>query len=251
MNSSILRIPAPGGTADAYLTRPDDSHHPGVLFYMDAIGLRPRLHEMADQIAGWGYTVLVPNVFYRTGSAAEIAPTGDLREPEGRDAFMQLAMPRVGGLTSDLSTPDTAIWVDTLQQYAPGPIGVVGYCMGARLAIRTAGQRPDLVVACAGFHGGGLVTPDPDSPHLSVTTARAEFVFGHADQDRSMPPEAVAALGEAIGAAGLTVVNDVYPGAPHGYSMSDTSMYHEESAERSFGALRELLGRTLDPGTTD
>lgn len=247
MNSTTIDIDTPGGAAEAYLTRPDDGRHPGLLFYMDAIGLRPRLYEMADRMAGWGYTVLVPNVFHRNGSAAELAPAVDLREPAGREAFMQVAMPRVGGLTADQSTPDSAVWVDTLQQYAPGPIGVVGYCMGARLAVRTAGQHPDLVAACAGFHGGGLVTPDPDSPHTSVATARAEFVFGHADRDRSMPPEAVDTLGAAITAAGLTLTNDVYAGAPHGYSMSDTSMYDEAAAERSFDALRDLLARTLGP----
>ena len=101
------------------------------------------------------------------------------------------------------------------------------------------------MVAVAGFHGGGLVTDAPDSPHLGLPDARAEFVFGHADQDRSMPEEAVEQLGQALAGAGLTATNEVYPEAPHGYSMNDTSMYHEGGAERSFAALRDLLHRTL------
>jgi carboxymethylenebutenolidase len=117
--------------------------------------------------------------------------------------------------------------------------------MGARIAIRAAGLDP-AVVAVGGWHGGGLVTDGADSPHLVLATARAAFAFGHASHDRSMPPEAVAALGAALDAAGLSAVNEVFPG-PHGYSMADTSMYDEESAERHFASLRTLLASTLPP----
>ncbi len=117
--------------------------------------------------------------------------------------------------------------------------------MGARLAVRAANLDPG-VVAAAGFHGGGLVTDDADSPHAGLPRARAEFVFGHADQDRSMTPEAVERLGQALAEAGLTATNEIYPGSPHGYTMNDTSMYDETGAERSFVELRALLGRTLN-----
>ena len=103
--------------------------------------------------------------------------------------------------------------------------------MGARLAVRTADLDPE-VAAVGGFHGGGLVTDAEDSPHRGLPTARAEFVFGHADNDRSMPPEAIVTLGEALRGAGLTASNEVYEGAAHGYSMSDTSMY-DEAADRA------------------
>jgi carboxymethylenebutenolidase len=116
--------------------------------------------------------------------------------------------------------------------------------MGARLALRTACLDPE-VVACAGFHGGGLATDAPDSPHLGLPDARAEFVFGHADHDRGMPPEAVERLGEALAAAGLTAKNEIYPDAPHGYTMADTPEYQEAGAERSFRELEALLARTL------
>jgi carboxymethylenebutenolidase len=121
---------------------------------------------------------------------------------------------------------------------------VVGYCLGARLAVRASGLDP-AVVAVAGFHGGGIVTDDPDSPHLALASARAEFAFGHADNDRSMPPEAVERLGRALAEAGLTATNEIYPGSAHGYSMADTSMYDEAGAERSFEVLQDLLARTL------
>ena len=140
---------------------------------------------------------------------------------------------------------DLPAYLATLREHSDGEeVAVVGYCMGARLAVRAAELDPG-VVAAAGFHGGGLVTEDPDSPHQGVAQARAEFVFGHADHDRGMPPEAVATLGGVLADAGLTATNEIYPDSPHGYSMNDTSMYHEPGAERSFTELEALLDRTL------
>jgi carboxymethylenebutenolidase len=244
----LLDIPVPDGSAEAYVARPDSGTGPGVLFFMDAIGIRPQIAAMCDRIASWGYVVLAPNVFYRDGDVAAIAPQGDLREPDARKVVMESAMPRVQGLTPDLSVPDIDAYVVALRGLdgvGGGPIGVSGYCMGARLAVRAANAHPDQVAACGGFHGGGLVTDDPDSPHLGLVDARAEFVFGHADNDRSMQPEAVAALGRALAENGLTATNEIYPDAPHGYTMADTAMYQEAGAERHFAELKALLGRTL------
>jgi carboxymethylenebutenolidase len=242
---TLIEISTPDGPAEAWLTGEDG--RPGVLFYVDAIGLRPRTQEMADRIASWGYVVLAPNVFHREGRAADLAPSADLRDPGNREAFFRGAMVRVRALTPDLSNPDARLWVETLLAHSGGDtIGVTGYCMGARLSVRTAALLPDVVVAAGGFHGGGLATDDADSPHrLAAESARAEFVFGHADQDRSMPPEAVAALGVALTGAGLTVKNEVYEGASHGYSMADTGVYDEPATERHFAELKALLARTL------
>jgi carboxymethylenebutenolidase len=218
-----------------------------VLFYMDAIGLRPRIEEMADRIASWGYVVLAPNVFHRAGRAADLAPTEDLRDPGAREAFFTGAMTRVHALTPDLSEPDARLWVETLLQHASAPIGVTGYCMGARLALRTAGLFPGVVAACGAFHGGGLVTDDPASPHLSAGALRAEVYFGHADQDGSNTPEQIAALDAALDAAGVSHRTEVYAGARHGYTMADTPAWDEPACERHFAALFDLLGRTLTP----
>jgi len=240
-----IEIETPDGPAEAYLARPDEGAHPGVLLYMDAIGLRPQIEAMADRIASWGYVVLAPNVFHRDGRAAELAPRTDLTVPENREAFFRGAMRRVGALTPDLAEPDALLWVDALLEHATAPIAVTGYCMGARLAVRTAGLRPDVVRAVGGFHGGSLVTDDADSPHRRIADARAEFVFGHADRDRSMPPAAIEELGRTLDAAGLTHTNEVYAGAAHGYSMADTAPYDEAAAERHFAELEALLARTL------
>ncbi len=239
-----IEIQTPDGPAEAYLARPDDAGRPGVLLYIDAIGLRPRIEEMADRIASWGHVVLAPNVFHRDGRAADLAPTVDLTVAENREKFFATGvMDRVKGLTPDKSDPDTRVWVDTLLLHAKAPIGVTGYCMGARLATRAAGLRPDVVAAVGGFHGGGLVTEGPDSPHHLIADARAEFVYGHADGDRSMPPEAVEALGRALEKAGLRYSNEVYAGARHGYTMADTAPYDEAATERHFAALRDLFAR--------
>jgi len=246
----LIEIQAPAGPAEALVARPStgEGPFPGVILYMDAFGLRPRIQDMAQRIADWGYVVLAPNVFYREGSAAKLAPALDMTTQEGREAAGKAAFPRVGRLTPDKALPDIDAWVSALAALdgvAPGPIGTTGYCMGARLAVRTATSHPDLVAACGGFHGGGLATEEQDSPHLGLGNARARFVFGHADHDRSMAPEAVARLGEALKDAGLEASNEIYEGAPHGYTMADTSAFNPEATERHFRELRALLDRTL------
>ncbi len=222
---------------------------PGVLFYMDAIGLRPRIEEMAQRIADWGYVVVAPNVFFREGRAADLAPQRDLTEPGAREEFFALASPRVKRLGAQEAERDIPAYLKALRELdgvGGGVVGTTGYCMGARLAVRSANLDPD-VAAVGGFHGGGLVTDEVDSPHLGLAQARAEFVFGHADQDRSMPPEAVAALGEALRSAGLVASNEIYSGAAHGYTMSDTAMYDEAATERHFAELKGLFARRLSP----
>jgi carboxymethylenebutenolidase len=234
-------LETPDGTAESYLA----GAGPGVLLYGDAIGLRPQIERTADRIAGWGYTVLAPHVLYRSGTAAETSPSGDLIAPGAREAFFEQVPPRLAELTPDRIESDARAYLATLREHAGGTeVATLGYCLGARLAVRTANLDPD-VVACAGFHGGGLATEAPDSPHLGLRNARAEFLFGHADHDRGMQPDAVERLGSALEAAGLTATNEIYPDAPHGYTMNDTSMFQEAGAERSFRELRELLDRSL------
>lgn len=246
---SLLDIAAPDGVADAYVARPSgDGPHPGVLFFIDAFGLRPQIEQMADRIADWGYVVMVPNLFYRSGTAAELAPDGDLCEPGVRESLFAQLRPRMDVLTADVMDADTSAYLEALRALegvAPGGVGVTGYCMGARFSTRAAGRHGDVVAAAGGFHGGRLVTEDSDSPHLTLAGARAEFVYGHADNDASMGPEAVAELGRTLAAHGLTASNEIYPGSPHGYTMADTSSYDETGAERHFTELQALLGRTL------
>lgn len=243
------RIDTADGTAEAFVSRPAaaDRDLPGVLMFPDIFGLRPQIRAMADRIAGWGYVVLAPNVFYRSGTVDELEPTTDLREPGERDAYLETAVPRMNSLTSELSQLDTVAYLDALTALpgVAGGLGVTGYCMGARLALRAGGDHPDRVTAVGGFHGGGLVTEDPDSPHRSLATTRAAVLLRHADDDPSMPPEGMDAITSLARESGVALDQAVYPGAPHGYSMADTSMYDEAAAERHFEDLREHLARRL------
>jgi carboxymethylenebutenolidase len=239
------------GHAEAYVARPGTTGGdvPGVLLFMDAIGLRPRIRDLAARIADWGYVVLAPNLFHRSGTAEETSPTTDLRLPGERERFFEQVRPRMTALTTELSRRDTERYLDALLELpgvdADAPVGVVGYCMGVRLALRAAGDHPTRVGAVGGFHGGGLVTDAPDSPHRSLATLRAGVLLRHADHDASMPPEAMATLAETARAHGVDLDQDVYPDAPHGYSMADTSMYDESAAERHFEELRRHLDRHL------
>jgi carboxymethylenebutenolidase len=246
-----IEIPmADGGVAEAYVMRPrteSGGEHPGVLFFMDAFGLRPRVGEMAQRIADWGYVVLVPNVFHREGRIADLEPQVDLTDAGQNQGAVKDAMARVGKLTPDKAERDLPAYLVALKGLPGvrrGPVGTTGYCMGARLAVRAANLDPE-VAAVGGFHGGRLVTEADDSPHRGLPAARAEFVFGHADHDRSMPAEAIVTLGEALREAGLTASNEVYEGAAHGYTMADTAAYDEAATERHFEELRALLARTL------
>jgi carboxymethylenebutenolidase len=245
MQSSSVDIRTADGVADAYLTRPDgDGPHPAVLFIVDAFGLRPRIAEMADRIAEQGYVVLVPNVFYRAGHAPVLA-LPDFADPDERAGFMDAVRPLMEQLTPERAASDGAAYLDHLAAVAPGPVAITGYCMGGRVAWRIAAAHPDRVAALGSFHGGGLVTAAPDSPHLSAADLKAELYFGHADQDRSMTADQIAVLERALDDAGARYCSELYEGATHGYTMSDTPAYDEAASERHFTELFALLDRNL------
>jgi carboxymethylenebutenolidase len=245
MASSTIDIQTPDGIADAYLSQPEGGDGlPGVLFIMDAYGLRPRIYEMADRIAERGYVVLAPNVFYRAGRSP-VLPFPDMSDEGSRGDFFKHVRPLMNELTPDRLAADGAAYLDELAKTADSPFAITGYCMGARVGIRIAAAHPERIAALAGFHGGGLVTDDPDSPHRSVERLQAELYFGHADNDRNNSPEQIAVLDKTLDKAGLTYTSELYEGAPHGYTMADTPAYHEQATERHFDALFDLLDRTL------
>ncbi|AZS83191.1 dienelactone hydrolase family protein [Streptomyces griseoviridis] len=248
VQGTAVDITTEDGVADAYLAHPDDGlPHPGVLLYQDAFGLRPQLRSMADRLAAAGYTVLVPNVFYRSGRT----PLFDLPEfidlSARPEIFGQIG-PVMGALTAEMSVRDAGSYLQWLAEsplVADGPVALTGYCMGARLALLTAGTYPARVAAAAGFHGGRLATDQPDSPHLVAGNITAELYFGHADEDSSMPPEQQRLLEETLTAAGVRHRCEVYPGAHHGYTQADTDAYDEKATERHWAALLDLLARTF------
>jgi carboxymethylenebutenolidase len=245
MGSASIDIQTPDGIADAYLSTPDDAdRHPGVLFLMDAYGLRPQIEQMVDRIAERGYAVLSPNVFYRAGRAP-VLPIPDFSREDARGEFFKHVRPLMGQLTPEHLAADGAAYFDELAKHATEPFAISGYCMGVRLGLRIASAYPERVAALAGFHGGGLVTDEADSPHRGAGSLRAELYFGHADKDQSNSPEQIKALDQALDSAGVTYRSELYEGAPHGYTMADTPAYNEAAAERHFDALFDLLDRTL------
>ncbi|WP_425246200.1 dienelactone hydrolase family protein [Streptomyces sp. NEAU-NA10] len=248
VQGTAVDIPTEDGVADAYLAHPaDGSPRPGVLLYQDAFGLRPHLRAMADRLAGAGYTVLVPNVFYRHGRAP-VVELPEFIDPAARPEMWKQLSPIMQSLTNDLAMRDAGAYLRWLAEsplVADGPVALTGYCMGARLSLLTAGTYPDRVAAAAGFHGGRLATDAPDSPHLVADRVKAELYFGHADEDTSLPPEQIKRLEDALTAAGVRHRCEVYEGAHHGFTQADTAAYHEEGAERHWTALLDLLKRTF------
>ncbi|MEU1887966.1 dienelactone hydrolase family protein [Micromonospora sp. WMMD987] len=245
---TTVQVPTSDGAADAYLARPDgDGPFPAVLFFMDAFGLRPRLAEMAGRIAARGYLVLVPNLFHRTGGVPRFDLT-ELADPQRRGEMFGRIVPLITALTPELVARDTGAYLDYLaarDDVTPGPVGIVGYCMGGTNALRAIAAHPDRIAALASFHAGRVVTDAPDSPHRGVGTVTGELYFAHADRDESMTGEHIAALEGALDAAGVRYRSEVYAGAPHGFTMADSAMYDERATERHWTALFDLLDRTI------
>jgi carboxymethylenebutenolidase len=234
------------GVADCYLAKPGDGRpHPGVLFLIDAYGLRPQIESMVDRIAAAGYVVLAPNVFYRAGQAPVISLDG-LDDPDRRGEVFARVMPLMKELTNERIVADAAAYLGKLQDEADGgEVAITGYCMGGRLGWRIAAAHPDRVTGLGCFHTGGLVTDDEESPHLSAADLDAELFLGFADHDKSATPEQIATVEGALRAAGKEFRAEIFTGAAHGYTMADTPAYDEAAAERAYEELSALLSRTV------
>ncbi|HKI69956.1 MAG TPA: dienelactone hydrolase family protein, partial [Verrucomicrobiae bacterium] len=186
-----IEIRTHDGIADAILYRHEDgARRPGVLHYTDIGGIREANRGMARRVAGEGYTVLLPNVFYRTGRP----PLFDFPRRMGEERTMKRFAELMGPLGPEAMERDAAEYVDFMAEQgsvSKGPLAVIGYCFTGAMALRTAAVRPDKIVAAASFHGGALYTDAPTSPHLVLPQVKARLYFGHAVEDHSMPAEAI------------------------------------------------------------
>ena len=250
---SEVNIRTPDGTCDAAFFHPSTGSYPGVLVWPDAFGLRPAMRAIGRRLAGEGYAVLVPNPFYRVARAPvyETAANVDFRDP----ATMQKLGPLMGSVTAaGLAEKDAAAYVAFLdaqpQVDKAKKIGVQGYCMGGGLVVRTAATLPARIGAGASFHGGGLVTDKPDSPHLLAPRIAARMYFGVAMNDDQRQPEAKDKLKDAFAAAKVPALVEVYP-ARHGWCVPDmpkeagAPIYSAPDAERAWGKLLALYGTAL------
>ncbi len=237
-----LRIKTDEGSADAYVVTPDrPGTFPGVLLYTDIMGVRPVFLDMARRLAAAGFTVLLPNLFYRNGP-----PTDPPLSVHHSAEFGQLlALGQT--LNRTLIERDARAYTAALRAEpatAPGALGCVGYCMSGAFAIWTAAALPDEIGAAASFHGGHLSTGAPDSPDVLAGRSRAQFYFGFAETDAFMKPEAIARLRERLTAAGRPFEAEVYAGTYHGFTIPDAS-HDPQAAERHWERLIAFLRRTL------
>lgn len=243
VSTQFLDIPTNDGSCDAFLASPKGTGpFPAVLFLMDGFGLRPYLNEMAVRLASEGFIVLQPNILYR----AKRSPIVDLQFPLSPDQMPQARdqmLPLVKSFNPEKGVEDIGLFLDLLSKQAHfnGKIGVTGYCMGGGLALRAAARYNDKIQAAASFHAGNLATEAADSPHTHLSKIRAAVYVAHADHDGSMPPEQMERFQKAVDASGLNAKVEMYPGAPHGYTMKDLPAYRADALERHWKELLKLF----------
>ncbi|MET9934471.1 MULTISPECIES: dienelactone hydrolase family protein [unclassified Streptomyces] len=241
MPTKMLQIPTADGQADAFAAFPDDGErHPGVLMYSDGFGIRPVLREMALELAGHGYYVLVPNFFYRHGPAP-VVELPERIEEEARTAVMGRLMPLIKAHTIERTQRDADAYLrflTTQREVSAGPVAVTGYCIGGLLAVRTAVAHPGQVAAVAGFHAP---VGAAGSDSLRRLTARVHF--GHAETD--LTPEVLAELNQLLDAAGVDYTSEIYPDTVHGFTMADTDAFDPAALRLHWDHLLRLLGRAL------
>jgi carboxymethylenebutenolidase len=240
VTESDVTVTTPDGTADCYFVRPASGTAPGVLVWPDIFGLRPAFRQMGKRLAESGYAVLVVNPFYRvkkapTAEAGAKTPIADVR-------------PLAQGLNETTQMTDAKAfiaWLDQQPSVARNrKIGTQGYCMGGPIAFRTAAAVPDRIGAVASFHGGGLATDMPNSPHLQAAKTKAQFLIEIAENDDKRSPEEKNVLKDTFAKAKLPAEIEVYPAA-HGWCPPDSQVYNEAQAEKAWSRLLALYGKAL------
>jgi carboxymethylenebutenolidase len=236
-----IEIKTPDGTCDAYFVHPASGKHPGVLIWADALGLRPAFRQMAKRLAESGYSVLVPNPFYRKKKAPIVGAGASFQDPEVR----RMVVAMMAALNPETHLADAKAFIAFLDQQSAvdtnRKLATTGYCMGGPITMRTAANFPDRIGAAASFHGGGLVTDKPDSPHLLVPKMKVEYLIAIADNDDKRQPEAKETLKQAFANAKLKAEIEVYEGAQHGWCPPDSQVYNEAQAEKAWSRMLATL----------
>ena len=249
-----VEVKTPDGVCDAVFIHPTTGSHPGVLIWPDAFGLRPALREMGKRLAAEGYSVLVPNPFYRGGKVPTLGLDTASFSFQNNDDMAKLQKLMAGVNAPGGAEKDAVAFIAFLDAQKPvntaKKIGTQGYCMGGPLVVKTAAAIPGRVGAGASFHGGGLVTDKPESPHLLAPKIKARMYFGVASNDDSRQPDAKDKLKEAFGAAKVPAEIEVYQSL-HGWCMPDMPaevgkpIYNKPDAERAWGKLLALYKAAL------
>ena len=235
-----ITIKTADGECDACFVTPETGAHAAVLVWPDIFGLRPAFRQMAKRLAESGYSVLVVNPFYRTKKS----PTA----PQGASTPIQEVVPLARSLSAKTHQADAAAfvaWLDSQPQVDKNKkIGTIGYCMGGPIVMRTAATVPDRIGAGCSFHGGGLVTKEPESPHLLIPKMKAGFLIAVAENDDQRDPESKEVLKESFASAKLSAEIEVYPAA-HGWCPPDTRVYNKDQSERAWERMLALFEKTL------
>lgn len=242
---SEVEVKTPDGTADAYFVHPASGQHPAVLIWPDIFGLRPTFRQMGKRLAEAGYAVLVVNPFYRTKKAPTAPEKADFKDPETRKMLMELR----GSLSPATARTDAQAFVSWLDGQAATDTkrkaGTTGYCMGGPLVFQTAATVPERIGAAATFHGGGLATDQPDSPHLLIPKMKAHFLVAIAENDDQKQPDAKDVLRDAFAKSGLPAEIEVYTGAQHGWCPPDSAEYNAAQAEKAWERMMALFKSAL------
>ncbi|KLO29564.1 dienelactone hydrolase family protein [Mycobacterium haemophilum] len=237
-------LTTPDGRCPVQSFTPDgDGPWPGVVMYPDAGGVRDTFYQMAAKLAGFGYAVLLPDVYYRHGHWAPINIATAFGDANERKRVMSM----MDSVTSDMMASDAGAFFDYLAarpEVAGERFGVCGYCMGGRTSVVVAGRQPDRVAAAASFHGGGLVTDTADSPHLLADRIKATVYVGGAENDASFTPDHAEQLDKALTAAGVEHRIEWYSAA-HGFAVPDNPPYDAAADERHWTAMTEVFGAKL------
>lgn len=240
VTESDVVVQTPDGKCDAYYVAPKNGKHAAVLIWPDIFGLRPAFRQMGKRLAESGYSVLVVNPFYRTHKA----PTA----PQGANTPIKQVIPLARSLDAAKHMKDAKAfitWLDAQSQVDTSKkVGTTGYCMGGPIVMRTAAAVADRVGAGATFHGGGLATDKPDSPHLLIPKMKAQFLVAIAENDDQRDPDAKTALKTGFADAKLTAEIEVYP-AGHGWCPPDAKVHDHKQAEKAWKRMLALFEKTL------
>jgi carboxymethylenebutenolidase len=241
MAGQTIEIQTADGKAPATLFGTSQGASAGVIIYMDAFGPRPAMNEMAQRMAGLGYLVLVPDLFYRHGPYGPFdAKTAFSNEQTGQQIRSMMAE-----TTQTLTQADSAYFIETLAAEGAQKIGTVGYCMGGARAINAAAAHPERIFAAASFHGGNLANDAEDSPQRNASKLKARIYVGVSGVDKSFPPEQSARLAEAFRVAEVDHAIENYVGMAHGWCVPDHSVFDAQGAERHWKRLETLYSETL------
>ncbi|TPG36997.1 dienelactone hydrolase family protein [Mycolicibacterium hodleri] len=238
-------ITTPDGTCPVTLATPDgDGPWPGVVMYPDAGGRRPVFEEMAAKLAGFGYAVLLPDVYYRDGDWAPFDLNTAFSDPDERKRVMSM----MSSITPDKMATDAGAFFDYLEarpEVSGSAFGTTGYCMGGRTSLMVAGRVPERVAAAMSFHGGGLAADDASSPHLLADQISAAVYVAGAENDGSFTTEQSETLDKALTDADVEHTIETYPAA-HGFAVPDhDAVYDPDAAQRHWDAMKSFFGAKL------